>query len=393
MTIESELRELASIRSDGEPIITVYLNTRWDDEMQRDRVRVFVRQHVKWARGQGIDSGFAKTLDRVEAYVEGLCRQAFDEAANGVAIFACEGVGLWKTILSGRTFENQFVVGEIPHLLQLAKTVDDYEPVVVVLADARGARIFETAVGELVAETRISHRTPRRHSMGGWSQPRYQRHIDALIERNQQEAAEHVAFLLDEDPANHLVLVGPDRMVSSFESTLPLRTREKIIARMSHARPRGLDRGGVRDSLLEEVVDRLLEHERAIEEERGHQVVGQALGGGLAVLGPADVVLAANEERIHLLILESDFDRPGWRCDQCGALAAVGPIECNYCGGDVSSVALGEALVRRVLRNGGEVDVVAPHPRLHHYHGVGAFLRHRGSVQREIGVVSPYPIT
>lgn len=390
--IETELLELSSVRSDQDPVVSIYLNTRWSDEMQRDRVRLFVRQKVKWAREQGLGPALDRTLDRVEAYVEGLVKQAYDEGVHGVAIFACDGLGLWKTLHFQRPFEQQFTISEIPHLLQLARTVDDYEPVVVAMVDAKGARIFDTAVGELVAETRVQEIAPGRHSMGGWSQLRYQQHITHLIERNQQEAVEHVAFLLDRDPGMHLVLVGPERMVAMFESLLPPRAVERVLARMSHARVRGSRPGGVRDDLLEKVIERLEEHERQVEAERAHQVVGDALAGGLAVIGPQDVVLAANEERIHLLVLSADFQKPGWRCEQCSALAAAGPIECRYCGGNVSTVDLGEALVRRVVRAGGEVDVVEPQPRLQHYDGVGAFLRHRGSVQHELGAASPVPV-
>lgn len=390
--IVNELRELSSVRSDADPIVTVYLNTRWSDEMQRDRVRLFVRQKLKWAREQGIDSGLEESLDRIERYVEGLCRQAYDESANGVAIFACHGLGLWKTITSRRSFEPQFALAETPHLLQLARTVDDFEPVIVAIVDAKGARVYETAVGELMAEARIVESTPKRHSMGGWSQLKFQRRTEKEIERNLAEAAEHVAYLVDLEPRNHVVLVGPHEMVRHFEAQLPLDARERILARMSHPKARGPKQGAIRDELIEHVIGELTRYERAIEKDNAHRVVGEALAGGLAVVGPQDVVLAANEERIHLLVIEEDFSQPGWRCRQCEAIAASGPIECNYCGGSVDAVDLGEALIRRVLRAGGEVDVVAPQARLHHYRGVGAFLRHRGSLQRELGTTSPIPV-
>src|SRR5690606_22820458 len=122
-----------------------------------------------------------------------------------------------------------------------------------------------------------------------------------------------------------------------------------------------------------------------------NRVVGEALAGGLAVVGTEDVVLAANEERVHVLVIAADFAQTGWRCRTCEALAARGPIECAYCGGAVDPVDLGEALVRRSWRGGADVAVVEPHPRLRHYQGVGAFLRRRGSRQTELGVTSRFP--
>jgi len=179
--------------------------------------------------------------------------------------------------------------------------------------------------------------------------------------------------------------------VRHFEARLPHFVRERIMARMPHQRPRGPKKGAIRDDLLEQVIDRLIDHEREKESDDADRVVGEALAGGLAVVGPEDVVLAANEERVHLLVIEEDFAEPGWRCRQCEALSATGPIECRYCGGPVDGVDLGQALIRRVLRASGDVDVVAHQPRLHHYRGVGAFLRHRGALQREVGTTSPAP--
>src|SRR5206468_3354970 len=37
------LRELARFESSGSPVVSVYLNTEWVDEHQRERVRIFVK--------------------------------------------------------------------------------------------------------------------------------------------------------------------------------------------------------------------------------------------------------------------------------------------------------------------------------------------------------------
>ena len=104
--------------------------------------------------------------------------------------------------------------------------------------------------------------------------------------------------------------------------------------------------------------------------------IGEALRGGMAVVGPEDVVLAVNERRVHRLILEEDFQRTGWRCRNCGALGTTHDEVCSFCQGPLARVdALGEELVRRVLAEDGEVEVVAHTRRLHSYAGVAAVLR------------------
>ncbi|WP_373045042.1 Vms1/Ankzf1 family peptidyl-tRNA hydrolase [Vulgatibacter sp.] len=395
--IDTALHELAGIRSDRDPVVTLYLNTRWADEHQRERVRLFVRERIRWARaeaGNGTnDDALNRTLDRVEAHVEELVRQARDTDANGVAVFACDGLGLFRSMTFGQTFREQFTVSESPALLQLARLADEWQSVIVAMVDGGGARIFESALGEVIGEATVQHTAPSRHKMGGWSQLHWQRHVRRQIDRNQTEAVEFVAFLWDEDPKSKVILVGPDRVVASFEKLLPDRVRASILCKLPNPRERNGD-GRVRDKVMDAVLDELIALEERMESKDVETVVGDALAGGLAVLGPQDVVLAANEGRVHRLLIEDGFDQSGWRCRNCDAIGMNAMASCGYCGQETTTVNLGEELARRVLESEGEVEVLEPTARLHHYHGIAAQLRHRGtlSVQQGIGYAIEQPV-
>jgi peptide subunit release factor 1 (eRF1) len=107
-------------------------------------------------------------------------------------------------------------------------------------------------------------------------------------------------------------------------------------------------------------------------------VVGEALRGSVAVVGPDDVVLAVNEGRVNALFVEEDFERRGFQCDNCGALGPdVEAAEiCPFCAGDLRAVQnLREALVARTIAAGGRVEIVPHEQRLHSYRGVAALLR------------------
>ncbi|WP_050724823.1 Vms1/Ankzf1 family peptidyl-tRNA hydrolase [Vulgatibacter incomptus] len=381
--MESEFQDLAGLRSDADPIVSLYLDTDGSDQVQRERVRLFVQDRLQWARLRSPPdhlATFQKTLARIEEYAEGLFRQAFDESARGIAVFACEGIGLWRVFPFNQKLRNSLTLGPTPHLLQLARLAYDFQPAVVTIVDTRGAWVLETALGKGVAESRISHETHRRHSMGGWSQIHYQRHVEQQIERNHQEAAKHVAFLLDRDPKSQLILAGTDRAVGAFEKVLPERARARILTRLPAPGERGYRTGEIRDQVLRGAIEEAFAHERSLEQSDVHNVVGEALAGGLAVLGPEDVALAATEARIHRLLIEDGFEQTGWRCTNCNAVGIKTVNECSYCGQEVEGVSLGEELARRVIAEGGDVDVMEPQALLHHYFGLAAVLRNRGSV-------------
>ena len=143
---------------------------------------------------------------------------------------------------------------------------------------------------------------------------------------------------------------------------------------------------------MAQVLDELAAFEKRIEDKNVENVVGEALAGGLGVLGPEDVVLAVNEGRVHRLIVESGYDQTGWRCRSCDAVGTAAVTSCGYCGQDTTTVDLGEELARRVIENDGEVEVLEPRPLLHHYHGIAAVLRHRRTAQAAIGYAMEQPV-
>lgn len=93
------LADLARLRSQSDPIVSLYLDVRWRDEQQRERVRGFVRDRGRRALGHYLPGspgrdGLARMLARIEAYVTGLAGQAYEVGNAGLALFACESLGL-----------------------------------------------------------------------------------------------------------------------------------------------------------------------------------------------------------------------------------------------------------------------------------------------------------
>jgi peptide subunit release factor 1 (eRF1) len=400
------LQELAVLRSDGEPVVTCYLDTHWSDEKQRERARVFLRDAAKHEldahAAHPQRAALERTLRRIVAEAGDRIARAGERGGRGLAIFANEALGLWRVVELDHELQPKLCTGMRPQLLPLARLLDDVEPAMVAVVHLRGARIYEVALGGVVSEATVEGPLPRSHAAGG-HQPRpalgrlqvpgsergtaegfqyeraqkNQRHFDKFAERNRVAAAEALTQRWDQRPC-HLVLVGPREVVAAFERSLPPRVQERVIARRpEHAS--GGEAPGARDRIVEETLAAVAAKERANDELAVQQAIGQALGGGLAVLGPDDVLLAVNERRVHRLILEEDFERSGWMCRNCNAIGANHADACSYCGGALAWVKeLGEEIASRVLADDGAVEIVPHDRRLHSYHGVAALLRQAG---------------
>jgi peptide subunit release factor 1 (eRF1) len=398
LELKRALQDLSNVRSDTEPVVTLYLDTRWSAEKQRERARVFVQEEMRLAIDRHAAhpqlEGLRRSLARV-AQVAGERSQQPDGESQGLAVFACQALGLWRVLDVPQPFEDELCVDGRPHLLQLARLRADVEPALVAFVSDRGARIYEVVLGAIVAESALERDTPRRHGEGGRvhggarltpqgaSGGSYferagkdQRHVEAVIERVRREAIELMRQRWERDPRQHLVFVGTAEKVAQFERDLPQRMREKVLARLPRPPGEAARSGNRRAVLVEQVVAKLAERERSAEQEQVEHAIGEALRGGLAVVGPEDVVLAVNERRVHKLIVEEDFERSGWRCRNCGAIGMTHDEVCSFCQGPLARVsALGEELMGRVLAEDGEVEVVAHQNRLHSYKGVAALLR------------------
>lgn len=407
--LDRTLSELARVRSRAEPVVSLYLDVRWRDEQQRERVRVFVREGARRVLGHYLAGspgrdGLARTLQEVEAYVEGLAGQAHRAERAGLALFACESLGLWRALLFGRAFENDLATDAIPHLTRLARLAGDVLPAFVVAPDQDGTEIFQVTRGEVTLAAAVPGAPERQRgkeaSNAGTGKPgrhhereaKDERHEENRVMKNRRVAAAELTLRSDRAPHAGVVLVATAEVAAAFERELPDRVRARVAARVP--RPRGWETGdGARRERARAIAEATLSREAEDEKLAVDRVVGEALRGGLGVLGPGDVVLALNEGRVHTLVLEADFARTGWRCENCGALGeSAGSAErCPFCAGDVWVVRdLGEALVARTLAEGGRVEVVGHTNKLHGYRGVGALLRQTAATGLR-GARHPWP--
>src|SRR5712691_10736653 len=94
MEITKELRELARFTAGEMPVVSVYLDTQWRDQHQRERVTTFLTGHVHQARALLLDSDAARQslerdLEHIAQWGEERLRGTAGINTPGVALFAC----------------------------------------------------------------------------------------------------------------------------------------------------------------------------------------------------------------------------------------------------------------------------------------------------------------
>jgi peptide chain release factor subunit 1 len=417
MEMRSEIRKLARVEEGPYPFLSLYLNTKWDDEQQRERIRLFTKNQLKKSYDQinpstfpglkpGVCSGsilsgafdpvlkdgvwrrrsikeredwrkaFLEDQKLIERYVEGLVRRAYDEEVKGLAIFSCTGAKTFLTYPSVIPFENAFFLAALPSLRPLVRLSSQYQNTLVIMVDTDSAKLFEVSLEGLMAESVIENYVPGRHDQGGWAQMRYQRHIKDHMDKHHKEVAEQLTELFDSGKWKRVVLIGQERIAANFKAFLPERVKQQMVDTFS------MDFSEERSKVLERLFERLLQKEKEEVSRQLQELKERTPQGGLATFGLNGTLEALNGGQVHTLYLLTSFSHSGGKCGRCGSLVLVhpagsGPASCPICKGETKIVDLGEEMMRSALRQDGEVKWVEENSIVKENDGVGASLRFR----------------
>src|SRR3954468_16266040 len=205
------------------PVLSLYLNAE-PDQHGKDNVEPFLRRELP-ARGRTFEphsadrESYDEDVEKIQTWV----RDNLRPSANGVAIFACAGADdFFEAIqLDAPVKEHRLYVYNQPQLYELARLTDEYPRYAAVVLDSKLSRIFVFALGSTVGEAQVEGAPVNRHQAGGWSQARYQRHVDNLRQPQAKVTVAGVERIVREEEIGHIVLAGDEVMVPTFREKLP----------------------------------------------------------------------------------------------------------------------------------------------------------------------------
>jgi peptide chain release factor subunit 1 len=371
--VAARLKELGKITGAPTPVVSVYLDTRWADEHQRERVRVFLKNEVARARRDRPGPALRSDLEWVEQEGEALIAQVRFPEADGVALFACAGLGLREVIPVRVPFDNAFVVAPAPFLGPLAALAATAPSAVVVFVDGESARLIPVAAGGAGEEARLESDVPGHHRRGGWAQlaqSRYERHIQEHRARHFEAVAEALAQLTEGNGIERIVLAGEPRTVAVFARALPPRLARRVVGSIPAARYESAP------GLVARAESFLAHREAGLASTAVEAVLTEAAKGRQAVAGVEETLEAAARGAVQRLYVLKGWSLAGGLCPGCGALQRGEAPACRFCGGAVTPADLGVALVDRVIAAGGTVEQVEVHQELARVGGVAALLRY-----------------
>ncbi|HEY6584521.1 MAG TPA: Vms1/Ankzf1 family peptidyl-tRNA hydrolase, partial [Gaiellaceae bacterium] len=240
---------------------------------------------------------------------------------------------------------------------------------VVAVVGREQGRLYQLRAGRLDEIADLFEEQPRRHDQGGWSQARFQRHVDELAKDHLKDVAEELSNQLRRLRYPRAIVVSPDEMKSDFKETLPSDARNAIVGWASaeaHASPTDLF----------EVAMPVLEHWREERESESVERWKEAAGrNGRAASGWEETLEAASDARVDCLLFQEGAGSSAYVCPACGRVSVSGG-RCPLDGTEMEERTDGlDLAVHQVLVHGGQVLALRHRQDLEPVGGIGALLR------------------
>jgi peptide chain release factor subunit 1 len=370
------LRELAGFRAEKGCAISLYLDldpsvaptpadaaSRINSLTNEGEERIASTHELTHEQREALRSDFA----RIRAYFE----NEFDrEGTRGLALF-CAGLdNFWHPLPLADSVEERINVGREFYLAPLVPLVGRGDGALVAFVGRERGDVYRLQAGRLVEIAQQFDETPGRHDQGGWSQARFQRHIDKLAADHFRNVAEVLERQVRRLQGPRVVMISNEEHRSDFEDAVPNEIKSAIIGWTQAEAHAGAPE-------LLEVARPVLEDWHARQEQEAAARWQEEAGrGGRAASGWPATLEAASDGRVELLLFQEGADRPAWQCPQCGRVSAEGG-NCPLDGTRMEERDDGLNLaVHQTLAHGGSVLALRHLQELDPVEGIGALLRY-----------------
>jgi peptide chain release factor subunit 1 len=371
------LRELAEFKAEKGCAISLYLDldpsTAPTAGDAATRISALLndgeRHSAENSRGLTHDQRLAlkKDFERIRDYFS---NEFVRDGAHGLAIFSAALDSVWRPRALIESVPDRVHVGREFHLAPLVPLVGRGDGALVAFVGRERGDLFQLRSGRLDEIVDRTEEVPGRHDQGGWSQSRFQRHIEKLVGEHLREVADEIDRRVRRMHTPKVIIVSSEELRAELDEVLTSETKKALVGwTTAEAHSSAQD--------LLQLTSPILEEARAKDEaqllDRWREGAGR---GGRAASGWAETLEAASDARVEVLLYEEGADHEAWQCPACGRLSATGG-RCPLDGTETEHRDDGlDLAVHQTVAHGGTVWAVTAHEDLGPAGGVGALLRY-----------------
>ena len=311
--------------------------------------------------------GLKADFERIRSFYEDEFER---DGAQGLAIFSSGLDNIWRTLPLTEAVPDHVSVGSTLYLAPLVPLVGRGEGALVVVVGRERGHFYRLRGGRLQDLADHTEEQQGRHDQGGWSQARYQRHIETKVREHLHDVAEALDRIVRQLRAVQVIVISSEEIRAELEEVLSHDAAAAVIGWTSaeaHAAPPELLKVAV------PVLDRYRAEKETEVVARWEEEAGR---NGRAAAGWEATLEAASDARVELLLFQDGVDHEAFRCPRCGRVAVSGGT-CPLDGTSMEVSANGlDLAVHQTLVHGGRVWAVRDRQDLGPVEGIGALLRY-----------------
>jgi peptide subunit release factor 1 (eRF1) len=240
----------------------------------------------------------------------------------------------------------------------------------VLLADTNSARLFVFGLGKRLDERQITNLKTNRTQLGGWSQARFQRHIENYHLHHAKEVIDALERVVREEQITHVILSGDEVIIPLLREQMPKELAEKVVdvLRLTIKAPE--------HEVLQATLETMRERQAQDDAERVERLLDEYRSSGLAVVGARDTLKALEIGQVDELFIDADrgaIEVREVKSDESLIATASGGSPAV----EPRAVAVADRLVTLAHMTAARVYFIEDTSLLAAVGGVGALLRYR----------------
>ena len=296
-----------------------------------------------------------------------------------MALFSCSEEDIFRAYTFSVPLRDRVRFIERPYVKPLADLLDFYGGYGLALVDKIDARLFYFHLGEILDSKDIAGESIRHTKRGGGSQAQGRRggiagqtnHTEEVADRNLKDSADIASRFFNDHNVRRVIIGGTEENVTAFRNHLPKAWQSLVVGSFS------ISKNANQSEIKERALQVGQEAERQKQAKLIQTIVTSEAKGRQGVINLEDTLNAVHDGRIKTLVIRDGYQAPGFRCQGCGYLTTEELQTCPFCDNNFEEISDAvELAVRRVMRDGGEVEVVHNVEEQKDFDQVGALLRY-----------------
>jgi peptide subunit release factor 1 (eRF1) len=378
--VADRLAHLTTVTPGAHRVVTCYLKLEPRDRARgkyliklKNRVRDVLQALPRLGLERATHDEVVRDLDRVQQYLHVTDNLP---STQGVAVFACQTIGLFEAVPLPVVYRSRLAVDSTPLVRELASVEDEFGRQLTVVLDRTSARFFEVTawateeLNGLRADSTRGKRFRGDQSGPGWGEHTYNNRIRTEKQRHYEAIARELFVIDRRQPAHGIVLAATGTEAGAVEPFLHTYLAERLIG-TARLTPKSATPAAVHEATLGV--------RQAWERETERAEVGEmteALGSGWSVNGIDPTLRALSRGQVRTLLVNADASEPGFRCGTSGRLART-ERECREEGEPVPVLDVVDDAIEEALRQRVGVNVVYDPEARSAVDGLAGLLRFR----------------